>query len=189
MEINRTETTGSDCERKDIGARGPRGLSQLLHHQAILGKGGADAGGPGAAGVGPGLATGSQRRAMRPRWRRRPRGRSRRRGDHPGDRDVLLASGRPWGAEALLEALRVVDLDNTEPVHEVRSRFDRWVKEAGGGWVRAVIHPPGETGCYFPAAVAAPAWAERSAERGDGPRARRLFFWHQAPAKELPRSR
>jgi hypothetical protein len=78
-------------------------------------------------------------------------------GDDPGDRDVLLASGRLWGAEVLLEALRVDEPDNPVPVLEVRSRFDRWVKAAGGGRMRAVIHPPGEKGCYFLAAIAAPA--------------------------------
>jgi hypothetical protein len=63
-------------------------------------------------------------------------------GDDPADRDVLLASGRLWGAEALLEALRVDEPDNPVPVLEVRSRFDRWVKAAGGGRMRVVTGSP-----------------------------------------------
>jgi hypothetical protein len=77
-------------------------------------------------------------------------------GDDPDDRDVLLASGRLWGADLLMEALRVEDPDHPEPVREVRSRYDRWIRAAGGRRLRAVIHPPGEKGCYFLAAVAAP---------------------------------
>ncbi len=77
-------------------------------------------------------------------------------GNDPADRDVLLASGRLWGADVLLEALRVEDPDSPEPVREVRSRFDRWTKAAGGSRLRAVIHPPGEKGCYFLVGIAAP---------------------------------
>jgi hypothetical protein len=77
-------------------------------------------------------------------------------GDDTEDRDVLLASGRLWSADVLLPALRVDDPDNPVPVREVKCRFDRWVKAAGGGRMRAVLLPLGERGCYFLAAVAAP---------------------------------
>jgi hypothetical protein len=73
-----------------------------------------------------------------------------------GSRDVLVGSGRVWGADVLLEALRVDDPDSAEPMPAVRSRFDRWVGAAGGQRTRAVIHPPGEDGCYVLAGMAAP---------------------------------
>ena len=78
-------------------------------------------------------------------------------GDDPGDRDVLLSSGRLWGVDVLLEALRVDGPDNPVPVPAVRPRFERWIRAAGGGTPRSAIHPPGEAGCYFLAAVAPPA--------------------------------
>ena len=78
-------------------------------------------------------------------------------GDDPGDRDVLLSSGRLWGVDVLLEALRVDGPDNLVPIPAVRPRFERWVRAAGGSTLRAAIHPPGEAGCYFLAAVAPPA--------------------------------
>jgi hypothetical protein len=77
-------------------------------------------------------------------------------GDDCKDRDVLLSSGRLWGNDILLEALRVDDHDNPVPVCPVRSRYDRWIKAAGGGRLRAVVHVPGEKGGYFVAGAAAP---------------------------------
>ena len=64
----------------------------------------------------------------------------------------------PWWHDAHDHAAsaRVDDPDDPVPVREVRSRFDRRVKAASGGRMRAAIHPPGEKECYFLAAVAAP---------------------------------
>ena len=76
-------------------------------------------------------------------------------GDASADRDVLLSSGRLWGADILLEALRVEDPDNPVPVTTVRCRHDRWVKAAGGAKLRAFVHLPGEQGCYFVGGAAA----------------------------------
>jgi hypothetical protein len=89
--------------------------------------------------------------AVMPIWQLQPEG------DDPKDRNVLLGYGRLWGADVLLEALRVDACDNPVPVTEVRPRFERWVRAAGCGRTRAVLQPPGEMGCYFLAAIAAPA--------------------------------
>ena len=77
-------------------------------------------------------------------------------GDDGADRDVLLSSGRLWGAEILLEALKVDNPDDPVPARTVRCRHDRWVKAAGGSRLRTFVHVPGEEGCYFVAGAAAP---------------------------------
>jgi hypothetical protein len=66
----------------------------------------------------------------------------------PEGRDVLLSSGRLWGADLLVEALRMEDLDSPLPVPSVRRRFDRWMAAAGGGRKRVAVQPPGEPGWY-----------------------------------------
>ena len=101
--------------------------------------------------AGPALpnATRSPPAAVMPIWPFEPEGSS--------GRDILVSSGRLWGVDILLEAFRVDDPDSPESVSAVRSRFDRWVWAAGGRRLRAVIHPPGEEGCYILAAMTAPA--------------------------------
>jgi hypothetical protein len=78
-------------------------------------------------------------------------------GDDPEDRDVLLSSGRLWGSDVLIEALRVDSPDEGSPVRSVRSRYDRWMRAAGGGCQRAAIKPPGESGWYVLSAISAQA--------------------------------
>jgi hypothetical protein len=77
-------------------------------------------------------------------------------GDDSGDQDVLLSSGRLWGTDLLIEALRVESEQQPAPVPAVRSRFDRWIEAEGGGRDRAVVRPPGRDGCYVLFAAAAP---------------------------------
>ena len=69
-------------------------------------------------------------------------------GDDSGDQDVLLNSGRLWGTDVLIEALRVESEQQPSPVTTVRSRFDRWIKAEGGARERAVVRLPGRDGCY-----------------------------------------
>ena len=71
-------------------------------------------------------------------------------------RDVLLSSARLWGADLVVEALRVADPDSPIPLPSVRERFDRWMSAVGGGRDRVAVQPPGEPGWYVVAAVAAP---------------------------------
>jgi hypothetical protein len=77
-------------------------------------------------------------------------------GDDPEDEDVLFASGKLWGADVFIEALRVEGDDEAVPVPAVRHRFDRWVRADGGGRNRAATHLPGRTGTYVLFAAAAP---------------------------------
>ncbi len=77
-------------------------------------------------------------------------------GEDPADPDVLLSSGRLWGADVLIEALRVGGPDNPVPVVTVRSRFDRWARAGGGGRLRAAVQPPGRTDWYVLGAISAP---------------------------------
>jgi hypothetical protein len=129
---------------------GPIGAVDVMHHlRATVGDLLVDA----ALGADPTRPAGTavQPAAVMPVWPFEAEG------DDPDDRDVLLSSGRLWGMDVLLEALRVDGPDHPAPVPAVRPRFERWVKAAGGGTPRAAIHPPGEAGCYFLAGVASPA--------------------------------
>jgi hypothetical protein len=47
-----------------------------------------------------------------------------------GSDDVLLSSARLWGSDLLVEALRVEDDDDPQPVASVRARFRRWADAA-----------------------------------------------------------
>jgi hypothetical protein len=89
--------------------------------------------------------------AIMPIWRLEPEG------NDPGDHDVLLSSGRLWGADVLIEALRVDGPDHPVPVPAVRPRHDRWVKAGGGGRLRVAVQPPGRIGWYVLGALSAPA--------------------------------
>ena len=89
--------------------------------------------------------------AVMPIWSFKPAG------DGPADRDVLLSSGRLWGTDVLIEALRVESEERPAPVPTVRSRFERWLEAGGGGRDRAVVRLPGRDGCYVLFAAAAPA--------------------------------
>jgi hypothetical protein len=78
-------------------------------------------------------------------------------GDDAADRDVLLGSGRLWGTELLIEALRVESPAEPLWAPAVRPRLDRWVKAAGGaGRLRSSCQPPGDSGWYAVAAIASP---------------------------------
>jgi hypothetical protein len=77
-------------------------------------------------------------------------------GDDVEDRDVLLGSGRLWGIDLLIEALRVEEPDDPLPAKTVRPRLERWVKAAGGGSLRKACRPPGEDGWYAVAAISSP---------------------------------
>jgi hypothetical protein len=89
--------------------------------------------------------------AVMPVWAFEPEG------DDPEDQDVLLSSGRLWGTDVLIEALRVESEESPAPVPTVRSRFERWLEAGGGGRDRAVVRLPGRDGCYVLFAAAAPA--------------------------------
>ncbi len=71
--------------------------------------------------------------------------------------DVLLSSARLWGADLLLEALRLDDEEDAQPVAAVRQRFARWVAAAGGRAEVAPVRLPGRRGSY--AVFASPASA------------------------------
>jgi len=88
--------------------------------------------------------------AVMPVWQLEPEG------DDAEDRDVLLGSGRLWGTDLLIEALRVEGPDEPLPITAVRPRLDRWVRAAGGGLLRSCCQPPGESGWYAVAAIASP---------------------------------
>ena len=77
-------------------------------------------------------------------------------GADPADQDVVLSSGRLWGTDVLIEALRVESEERPAPVPTVRSRFERWLDAAGGARHRAVVRLPGRDGCYVLFAAAAP---------------------------------
>ncbi len=70
--------------------------------------------------------------------------------------DVLLSSARLWGADLLLEALRVEGDEEALPVPAVRERFARWAMAAGRISV-APVRLPGRGGSY--AVFASPAAA------------------------------
>ena len=89
--------------------------------------------------------------AVMPVWSFEPEG------DDPADQDVLLGSGRLWGTDVLIEALRVESEERPAPVPAARCRFERWLKAAGGGRDRTVVRLPGRDGCYVLFAAAAPA--------------------------------
>jgi hypothetical protein len=69
--------------------------------------------------------------------------------------DVLLSSGMLWGADLLIEALRVEGDDNPVPVPAVRDRFLRWAEAAGGRRNLTTVRPPGCEGSYVLFASAA----------------------------------
>jgi hypothetical protein len=77
-------------------------------------------------------------------------------GDDSDDQDVLLSSGWLWGADVLIEALRMESEQQPAPTPTVRSRFDRWIKSEGGARNRAVIRLPDRDGCYVLFAAAVP---------------------------------
>ena len=89
--------------------------------------------------------------AIMPIWRLEPEG------NDPRDHDVLLSSGRLWGGDVMIEALRVDGPDHPVPVRAVRPRYDRWVRAGGGGRLRVAVQPPGRTGWYVLGALSAPA--------------------------------
>jgi hypothetical protein len=70
--------------------------------------------------------------------------------------DVLLSSATLWGANLLVEALRVEDFDDPTPVPSVRERFDRWAAGAGAERALAPVRLPGRNGCYVVFAASAP---------------------------------
>ena len=74
-----------------------------------------------------------------------------------GSGDVLLSSAKLWGADLLVEALRVEDDDDPTPVPAVRERFRRWADAAGGGRALSTTRLPGREGSYVIFAAAAPA--------------------------------
>jgi hypothetical protein len=71
--------------------------------------------------------------------------------------DVLVSSARLWGSDLLVEALRVEDDDDSQPVASVRNRFLRWADAAGGRAVLKTTRLPGRDGSYVIFAAAAPA--------------------------------
>ncbi len=71
--------------------------------------------------------------------------------------DVLISSGRLWGADLLLEALRVESDDDPVPMPSVRARYARWNEAAGAGSSLKTTELPGRRGAY--AIFAAPACA------------------------------
>jgi hypothetical protein len=75
--------------------------------------------------------------------------------DGAGD-DVLVSSATLWGANLLVEALRVEDDDDPTPVPSVRERFDRWAAAAGGARALSPVRLPGRQGCYVVFAASAP---------------------------------
>ncbi len=75
--------------------------------------------------------------ALMPVWAFEPDG---------GSEDALLSSATLWNSNLLVEALRVEDDDNPEPVPSVRVRFDRWVGAAGTGRRLATVRLPGRDG-------------------------------------------
>jgi hypothetical protein len=89
--------------------------------------------------------------AVMPIWKLEPEG------NDPEDHNVLLGSGRLWGGDVMIEALRVDGPDHPVPVREVRPRHDRWVRAGGGGRLRVAVQPPGWTEWYVLGALAAPA--------------------------------
>jgi len=74
-----------------------------------------------------------------------------------GSGDVLISSARLWGADLLVEALRVEGDDDPTPVPSVRDRFARWADAAGKGRELSSVRLPGRAGCYVLFAAAAPA--------------------------------
>ncbi len=74
-----------------------------------------------------------------------------------GSDDVLLSSARLWGSDLLVEALRVADDDDPQPVAAVRDRFRRWADAAGGRAALKTTRLPGRDGSYVIFAAAAPA--------------------------------
>ena len=74
-----------------------------------------------------------------------------------GSEDVLLSSARLWGADLLLEALRLDGEEDAQPVAAVRQRFERWAAAAGGRAEVAPVRLPGRSGSY--AVFASPASA------------------------------
>jgi hypothetical protein len=78
-------------------------------------------------------------------------------GEDPEDPDVLLRSGRLWGADVMIDALRVGGPDDPAPVLAVRPRLDRWGRAGGGGRLRAAVRPPGRPDWYVLGAISAPA--------------------------------
>ena len=67
---------------------------------------------------------------------------------------LCLASARLWGADLLVEALRVEGEDHPEPVSSVRDRFARWADAAGKGRELSTVRLPGRAVLF---AAAAPA--------------------------------
>ena len=74
-----------------------------------------------------------------------------------GNPDVLLSSARLWGADLLVEALRVAGDDDPTPVPSVRTRFARWAEAAGAGRALSPVRLPGRDGSYVVFAASAPA--------------------------------
>ena len=74
-----------------------------------------------------------------------------------GSEDVLLSSARLWGADLLLEALRLDGEEDAQPVAAVRKRFTGWAAAAGRRAGVAPMKLPGRSGSY--AVFASPASA------------------------------
>lgn len=70
--------------------------------------------------------------------------------------DVLLSSGRLWGTDLLIEALRVEDDDDPAPVVSVRERHEAWTKATPGNRHPRAARMPGRAGSYAIFAAAAP---------------------------------
>jgi hypothetical protein len=63
-----------------------------------------------------------------------------------GSDDVLLSSARLWGADLLVEALRVEGDDDPAPVPSVQDRFARWANAAGQRRELSTVRLPGRDG-------------------------------------------
>jgi hypothetical protein len=68
--------------------------------------------------------------------------------------DFLL---RIWGADLLVEAVRVEGEDDLAPVPSIRDRFFRWADAAGKGQELSTVRLPGRDDSYVLFAAAAPA--------------------------------
>ena len=71
--------------------------------------------------------------------------------------DILLSSGRLWGADVVIEAVRVEGDNAPTPAPAAQHRFDRWILAAGGARSRQTVFPPGHDGAFVLFAAAAPA--------------------------------
>jgi len=71
--------------------------------------------------------------------------------------DVLLATAQLWGSDLLIEALRVRDDEEPQPIGCAEKRFSQWRASAGGDGDLKTVRIPGRAGAYVLFAASHPA--------------------------------